>query len=68
MKYSILIQYDANDNIYVASVPELSGCIAHGATQEKAIKEINTALDLWLESAKELGISIPEPLMYSYEV
>jgi predicted RNase H-like HicB family nuclease len=64
MKYSITIQYDEKDEIFVASVPELEGCIAHGDTQEQAIKEISVALQLWLETAKENGDMIPEPLMY----
>ena len=63
LKYSILIQYDNRDNIYVAKIPELQGCMAHGNTPEKAVEEIKTALNMWLETAKENGISIPEPMM-----
>ena len=64
-RYSVLLQYDARDNIYVASIPELQGCIAHGDTQEDAIKEIKIALDLWIETARENGIKIPEPMTYA---
>jgi predicted RNase H-like HicB family nuclease len=56
-------QYDENDNIFVASVPELEGCMAHGSTLEQAIKEINIAMKLWLDVAKDNGDRIPEPLM-----
>jgi predicted RNase H-like HicB family nuclease len=62
LKYSIQIQYDNEDNIYVASVPELDGCMAHGDTPEQAMKEIQIAMKLWLEVAKEHGDVIPEPL------
>lgn len=31
-EYSIIMQYDPQDNIYVASIPELQGCMAHGET------------------------------------
>ena len=61
LKYSVLIQYDNIDNIYVARIPELQGCIAHGTTQSKALKEIKTAMELWIETAKEVGEPIPEP-------
>ena len=61
MEYSVFIYYDATDKIYVASIPELSGCMAHGSTREEALKEIQIACDLWLETAKEDGIIIPEP-------
>jgi predicted RNase H-like HicB family nuclease len=64
-QYSVLIQYDGRDNIYVASIPELSGCIAHGKTQEDAMSEIRIALELWMETATETGISIPKPMLYA---
>ena len=63
--YSVLIQYDKRDNIFVARIPELEGCMAHGATQEQAIKEVNTALELWLEAAKVVNADVPEPMLYA---
>ena len=63
--YSILIQYDDIDKIYVASIPELQGCIAHGKTPELATKEIMVALELWLEVAKENGSVLPLPALYA---
>jgi len=63
-KYSVMIQYDSNDNIYIASVPELRGCKAHGDTPEEALQEIKIAFQLWIESAQENGITIPEPMLY----
>jgi len=64
LKYSILIQYDKVDNIFIASVPELQGCKAHGDTHEQAMEEIMIAMKLWLEVAAELGDVIPEPMTY----
>jgi len=64
-KYSISIQYDNSDDIYVASVPELEGCMAHGKTPEEAAKEIQIAINGWLKVAEEQGYTIPEPLMYA---
>jgi len=64
LKYSITIQYDDKDDIFVANVPELEGCMAHGNTQEQAMKEIDAAIRLWIETARENGDIIPEPLMY----
>ncbi|MCL2168425.1 MAG: type II toxin-antitoxin system HicB family antitoxin [Defluviitaleaceae bacterium] len=61
--YSVIIQYDKTDEVYVAKVPELEGCMAHGGTYEEATKEIKIALEGWLETAKEMGIAIPEPMV-----
>ncbi|MCD8370115.1 MAG: type II toxin-antitoxin system HicB family antitoxin [Clostridiales bacterium] len=63
--YSVFLQYDDVDHIYVASIPELPGCMAHGKTREQAIREIGVACDLWIETASEMGIDIPEPSLYS---
>lgn len=60
-KYSVFMYYDEQDQIYVASVPELQGCMAHGEIREEALKEIENAETLWLESAKDMDIEIPEP-------
>lgn len=60
-KYSVFMYYDEQDQIYVASVPELQGCMAHGETKEEALKEIEIAEALWLESAKDMDIELPEP-------
>ena len=64
MQYSVVIQYDEVDEIYVASVPELQGCMAHGHTREEAMKEIQVAMQLQLEVMRDKGMPVPEPLMY----
>ena len=67
-KYSILIYWSDEDECYLAEVPELAGCMAHGDTPEDAAREIQTAMELWLECAIEDGDEIPEPkgrLMYA---
>ena len=64
-EYSVLIQYDNRDKIYVASIPELQGCMAHGNTQEEAIAEVKIALELWLEEAKESKVVVPQPMLFA---
>ena len=64
-EYSIFIQYDPTDQIFVASIPELPGCMAHGETKEQALKEIDIAKNLWIETAKEDGLPVPEPNLFS---
>ncbi len=64
-KYSVLIQYDETDQIYIASIPELQGCMAHGKTQEEAFREVNIVRDMWIETAKEEGLVIPEPHLFN---
>ncbi len=60
-KYEIVIYWDNDDKIFVAEVPELAGCLAHGKNQIDAVKNINEAVELWLETALEFGDEIPVP-------
>ena len=60
-KYEIIIYWSNEDATFVAEVPELPGCMAHGDTQETALRHINDAMDLWIETAREFGDAVPEP-------
>ncbi len=60
-KYEIIIYWSNEDNVFIAEVPELPGCMAHGETPEKALKNAKEAIKLWIDTAKEFGDAIPEP-------
>ncbi len=60
-KYEIIIYWSAEDQAFIAEVPELPGCAADGATYKKALANIEVVIQEWIETAKELGRSIPEP-------
>ena len=60
-KYEIIIYWSNEDQAFVAEVLELSGCMAHGTTQELALKQVNEAIRLWIDTAKEFGDPVPEP-------
>jgi predicted RNase H-like HicB family nuclease len=60
-KYEIIMYWSNEDNAFAAEVPELPGCMAHGSTQQDALKNINEAMELWLDVAREHGDPIPEP-------
>lgn len=60
-KYEVVISWDNQDKIFVAYAPELAGCVAHGKTQIDALNNVNEAIELWLETAKEFGDEIPQP-------
>lgn len=60
-KYEVNIYWSEVDGVYIAEVPQLSGCMAHGDSAEAALANINEAILLWIDTAKELGREIPEP-------
>jgi predicted RNase H-like HicB family nuclease len=55
------------DRGYHIFCPALKGCHTYGGTKEEAMEKIKEAIELWLESAKELGIDIPERETVSVE-
>ena len=60
-KYAIEIFYSEENEGYIAVVPELAGCSAFGESEEDALKEIMTAIELWLQAAGTEGREIPQP-------
>ena len=60
-KYEIIIYWSSEDEVFIAEVPELPGCMAHGRTPERALKNAKEAIQLWIDTAKEFGDTIPEP-------
>jgi len=65
--YEIIVFWSREDECFVAEIPELPGCMAHGETDIEALKSVKEAKELWLETAKELGRNIPEPkLRYAF--
>ena len=67
-KYEIIIHWSEEDKAFIAEVPELPGCLAHGKTDVEALKNIRKAISLWIDTAREFGDPIPKPkgrLMYA---
>ena len=60
-KYEIIIYWSNEDQLFVAEVPELPGCMAHGQDQQAALAQANEAIQLWIDTAREFGHPIPEP-------
>lgn len=60
-KYKILLHWSNDSGAFVAEAPELPGCMAHGRTPEAALKEINEATRLWIETAAACGDPVPKP-------
>ena len=61
-KYEIILYWSEEDNAYIAEVPELAGCMADGATAKDALRNVEQIIQEWIETAQELGRSIPAPI------
>jgi predicted RNase H-like HicB family nuclease len=60
-RYEVIIYWSAEDQAFIAEVPELAGCAADGPTYEAALANVRVIIGEWLETAEQLGRAIPEP-------
>ena len=60
-KYEIIIFWSEENHAFVAEVPELPGCMAHGDTYESALANARAAIALWIKTAQEFKDPIPQP-------
>ncbi len=67
--YEVIIYWSNEDQTFIAEIPELPGCMAHGALRQEALAQVDEAIQLWLDTAHEFGRPIPQPkgarLMYA---
>lgn len=60
-KYEIIIYWSEEDRAFLAEVPELSGCMADGQTHQEALANVERVIQEWIQTAEELGRTIPQP-------
>ncbi len=63
--YSMIIEWDPDDRIYVVTVPELPGCMTHGRTYEEAVKQGQDAIESWIMVALEDNDPVPPPKTFA---
>ena len=60
-KYETIIYWSEEDQSFITDIPELPGCVAHGASPDEALVNAQEAMQLWLDTGREFGDPIPEP-------
>lgn len=60
-QYEVIIYWSTPDEAFTAEVPELLGCVAHGETEADALNNAESAIGLWIDTAREFGDPVPEP-------
>jgi predicted RNase H-like HicB family nuclease len=60
-KYEVILYWSDEDKAFIAEVPELAGCAADGASRQEALANVEIVIAEWIETARELHRSVPEP-------
>ena len=61
MKYEVIIYWSEEDQAFIAEVPELPGCAADGENYQDSLQNLEIIMQEWIETARQLGRSIPQP-------
>ncbi len=61
LRYKIILYYSQEDEAFIAEVPELPGCTADGENYQEALQNVEIIMQEWIETAQELGRTIPQP-------
>ena len=63
LEYTVIVEpLSAEDGGgFVATVPDLPGCMSDGETPEEALANVQDAIATWMEAATDLGHKIPKP-------
>jgi len=60
-KFGIILYWSKEDEAVIAEVPELPGCMADGADYNEALTNVESVIAQWIQTATDLGRSIPQP-------
>ena len=60
-KYEVIIYWSDENQVFIAELAELPGCMAHGESQESALENAQEAIQLWIDTANEFGEPVPVP-------
>jgi predicted RNase H-like HicB family nuclease len=60
-RYAIVIEWSDEDNVFVVSVPDISGLHTHGDTHEEAATMAAEAIAVWIAADRDLGIELRRP-------
>jgi len=58
MRYTVILQKE-EDGGYVATVPVLPGCVSQGDTRDEALKNIEEAIEVYVEDVRAAGENVP---------
>ncbi|MCA1673095.1 MAG: type II toxin-antitoxin system HicB family antitoxin [Actinobacteria bacterium] len=59
--YRIEVFWSDEDEVWVADVPDLPMCSAHGLTPHEAVGEVEQAVEAWFDAARATGRPVPKP-------
>lgn len=60
-EYEIIVYYSEGERAFIAEIPELTGCMADGASSEEAVDNAKMVIREWIASATANYDETPVP-------
>lgn len=60
MQFTVVLDYDPQEDVYNVSVPSLPGCFTWGKTKAEALRNAKDAIEVFIDVLAEYGDPIPE--------
>ena len=60
-RYETILYWDDRGHAFITEVPELPGCMAHGDSQETALRNIYNVIRFWIDKTRALGRPVTKP-------
>ena len=61
MALDYVIVLSPDEDGWIATIPDLPGCMAVGETKQEALELIEDARRSWIEASLKRGLPIPQP-------
>jgi antitoxin HicB len=63
LEYSVVVEPLPSEESggFIATVPDLPGCMSDGETPEEALANVQDAIGTWIEAAHDMGHAVPQP-------
>ncbi len=65
--YSVTLEWDDVDHIYVVTLPEFRGCHTHGESLEEAVRNAREVIEMLVDDARAHGKPLPAPRHFKLE-
>lgn len=60
-RYPIVVRWSEEDQLYLASAPDLPGTTVHGESAAQAVEKSIEAVANWISGMRSVGAAIPAP-------
>ncbi len=67
-EFTVLMDYDPANRVYVVRVPALRGVVSEGRSEQEALENVKDAIGEWIAARRAMHLPIVEAKEYKVKV